>query len=80
MMTRSAIDALALVKEKVAEYGALTRARVFILPDQNREVLYDLVAGTRNARAACCGPRCSSRRPAFGAREDEALTTAPRRS
>lgn len=79
-MTRSTIDVeLALVKDKVAEYGALARTRLYeYLPDQEpRKYLYDLVAAYPERASGMLRPALLiATAKAFGAREDEALNTA----
>src|SRR5262245_16134659 len=70
---------LALVQEKIAEYGALTRARLDeYLPDQEpRKYLYDLVAAYPERASSMLRPALLiATAKAFGADEDEALNTA----
>jgi geranylgeranyl diphosphate synthase type II len=79
-MASSAIgQELNLVRDKVAEYGALTRERVYqYLPDQEpRAYLYDLVAAYPQRASGMLRPSlliASAR--AFGAETEEALNTA----
>ena len=70
---------LALVRDKVAEYGALTRARLYeYLPDQEpRKYLYDLVAAYPERASGMLRPALLiATAKAFGAKGDEALNTA----
>ena len=69
----------ALVQEKVAEYGALTRARLNeYLPDQEpRKYLYDLVAAYPDRASSMLRPALLiAAARAFGAGTDDALDTA----
>jgi geranylgeranyl diphosphate synthase, type II len=77
--TRKPNDELALLKSKLAEYGARTRDRLYeYLPDQEpREYLYDLVAAYPERSSGMLRPSlliASAR--AFGAKIEDALNTA----
>src|SRR4051794_20307104 len=68
-----------LVKVKIAEYGALARARVYdYLPDQEpRKYLYDLVAAYPERSSGMLRPSLLiAVARAFGADTDEALNSA----
>ena len=79
-MARAAIkEEFPLVKDKIAEYGALTRTRLYdYLPDQEpRKYLYDLVAAYPERASSMLRPALLiAAAKAFGAEEEEALNTA----
>lgn len=79
MAHRSADAAPAVVNAKIAEYGALTRARLNeFLPDQEpRKYLYDLVAAYPERASGMLRPALLiATAKSFGASAEEALDTA----
>ena len=79
MATRTIDSQPALLKSKMAEYGARTRERLYeYLPDQEpREYLYDLVAAYPERASGMLRPSLLiASAKAFGAELEEALDTA----
>lgn len=79
MTSRAVTAPAAIVAQKVAEYGGLTRERLYeYLPDQEpRRYLYDLVAAYPQRSSGMLRPSLViATAKAFGADRDEAVNTA----